>query len=101
MADRVVFDERALRELFESPRGPVGKDLVRRTLRVERRAKELAPVDTGRLRSSITYEVGEDSRGLVARIGTNVTYAIYLEYGTRRMSPRSFLRPALDAAIRP
>lgn len=98
MADRVVFDEAALRKLFESPEGPVGKDLVKRALRVQRRAKQIAPVDTGRLRSSVEYEVGRDSRGLVARIGTDVTYAVYLEFGTRRMSPRPFLRPALQAA---
>lgn len=98
MADRVVFDEAALNKLFESPEGPVGKDLVKRALRVERRAKQLAPVDTGRLRSSIEHDVGRDSRGLVARIGTDVTYAIYLEFGTRRMTPRPFLRPALQAA---
>lgn len=101
MADRVVFDEAALRQLFDSAEGPVGKELVRRALRVHRRAKQLAPVDTGRLRSSVEYEVGRDSRGLVARIGTDVHYAIYLEFGTRRMTPRAFLRPALDAARQP
>ncbi len=101
MADRVVFDEAALRQLFDSAEGPVGKELVKRALRVHRRAKQLAPVDTGRLRSSVEYEVGRDSRGLVARIGTDVHYAIYLEFGTRRMTPRAFLRPALDAARQP
>lgn len=101
MADRVVFDEAALRQLFDSAEGPVGKELVKRALRVHRRAKQLAPVDTGRLRSSVEYEVGRDSRGLVARISTDVHYAIYLEFGTRRMTPRAFLRPALDAARQP
>lgn len=100
MADRVVFDEAALRRLFESPEGDIGKDLVKRALRVQRRAKQIAPVDTGRLRSSVEYEAGRDSRGLVARIGTDVTYAVYLEFGTRRMAPRPFLRPALQAAQR-
>lgn len=100
MADRVVFDEAALRRLFESPEGDIGKELVKRALRVQRRAKQIAPVDTGRLRSSVEYEVGRDSRGLVARIGTDVTYAVYLEFGTRRMAPRPFLRPALQAAQR-
>ena len=94
----VVFDQAALDKLFNSTDGPVGKMLARRTVVVERAAKRLAPVDTGRLRSSITHELGRDGRGLVARIGTNVSYAVHLEYGTRRMRPRAFLRPALAAA---
>jgi len=98
MSTRVVFDESALNDLFDSPSGPVGKDLARRAIKVERAAKRLAPVDTGRLRSSVTHELGSDEQGLVARIGTNVDYAPHLEYGTRRMRARPFLRPALGAA---
>ena len=39
-------------------------------------AKEECPVDTGRLRNSITYDVREDH----VDIGTNVEYAVYVEY---------------------
>lgn len=51
--------------------------------------------DTGALRSSITYE----RAGLRAQVGTNLAYAKPLEYGTPRIAPRPFLRPAV-AAIR-
>ena len=51
-----------------------------------------APVDTGNLRGSLTYEVGEDE----ARIGTNVDYAPWVESGTDRMAAQPYLRPALD-----
>lgn len=45
---------------------------------VENAAKENCPVDTGRLRNSITHDViGEE-----AIIGTNVEYAPYVEFGT-------------------
>lgn len=98
MTTRIVFDEAAMRELFDSPEGPIGKAITRATIRVQRRAKQLAPVDTGRLRASIQQEVGRDERGIVGRVGTNVKYAVHLEYGTRRMTPRPFLRPALSAA---
>jgi HK97 gp10 family phage protein len=49
---------------------------------VERDAKINAPVDTGRLRASITPEVrrGNPIEGIV---GSNVDYAPYMELGTR------------------
>jgi HK97 gp10 family phage protein len=98
MSGYVRFDQAALEKLFSSPDGPVGKELARRSIRVERAAKRACPVDTGRLRSSIARETGRDERGLVARIGTDVDYAAYVEFGTGRMSARPYLRPALDAA---
>ena len=43
-------------------------------------AKDLAPVDTGNLRNSISHRVDDDS--LAAYIGTNTEYAAYVELGT-------------------
>ena len=44
-------------------------------------AKQGAPVDTGRLRNSLTHEMeGEDT----VAIGTDVEYGIYQELGTSR-----------------
>jgi HK97 gp10 family phage protein len=47
---------------------------------VEDSAKLLVAVDTGNLRGSITHKV--DEQELSCRIGTNVEYAPYLEFGT-------------------
>ena len=56
-------------------------------------AKAAAPVDTGRLRNSITHEqMSEDTEV----IGTNVEYAPYVELGTSKMAARPFLRPAAE-----
>lgn len=55
-------------------------------------AKALCPVDTGRLRNSISHATDGDNE----YIGTNVEYAPYVELGTRRMSPRPFLKPAAE-----
>ena len=44
-------------------------------------AKKHAPVDTGRLRASINFEVS----GLSGRVYTNVDYAKYVEFGHRRI----------------
>lgn len=93
----VEINGAALAELFESPAGEVAKDLQRRALQVDAAAKRLCPVDTGRLRSSITNEIGQDGQGLVATIGTNVEYAPYIELGTSRMAAQPFLLPALEA----
>jgi HK97 gp10 family phage protein len=42
-------------------------------------------------------ETFKDERGFVARVGTNVRYAPFLEFGTSRMEARPYLRPALDS----
>lgn len=54
-------------------------------------------VDTGTLRRSITYTVDENK--LVGRVGSTLNdppYGAYLEFGTSRMKPRPWLKPALD-----
>lgn len=43
-------------------------------------AKDLAPVDTGNLRNSISHRVDEDE--LAAYIGSNTSYAPYVELAT-------------------
>ena len=45
----------------------------------EGHAKKITPVDTGRLRNSMAHAVDEDS----AYIGTNTSYAIFVETGAR------------------
>ncbi len=97
-ASLVTLDQPAIDRLFTSPSGPVVKDLARRAIQVEATAIRLCPVDTGRLRSSITHELAVDDRGLLARVGTNVEYAIFVEFGTRFAPAQPYLRPALRAA---
>lgn len=61
-------------------------------IKVENRAKHLAPVDTGRLKSSITHEANKSD----GRVGTNLEYSPYVELGTKRSQAQPFLRPALQ-----
>ncbi len=49
---------------------------------VERRAKQLAPKDTGQLRNSITSKVERDGNDVVGVVFTPKEYAPYVEYGT-------------------
>ena len=61
-------------------------------IEAERYAKEYCPVDTGRLRNSITHTQKGKATEL---IGSNVEYAPYVEAGTSRMAPRKFLYRAV------
>jgi HK97 gp10 family phage protein len=63
---------------------------------VEGKAKRRCPVDSGRLRASITHET-DGTDGFI--VGTNVEYAPFVELGTRYMSAQPFLVPALQEAI--
>ena len=56
----------------------VSQELEKTAHRIERQAKELAPVDTGELRRSITTE----GNGLDYEISTNLEYSEYIEDGT-------------------
>lgn len=55
-------------------------------------AKKACPVDTGRLRNSITHVTRASEKA--EYIGTNVEYAPYVELGTRKQAAQPFLRPA-------
>lgn len=53
-------------------------------------------VDTGNLKNSLrVLEVTDD----FASFGTSADYAAYLEFGTRHMEARPFLRPAADNSV--
>ena len=66
---------------------------------VEREAKKICPVDTGRLRASITTIVEENPDITRVKVGTNIKYAPYVEFGTRFMRAQPFLRPAFDYVV--
>jgi HK97 gp10 family phage protein len=60
-------------------------------------ARSLAPVWTGYLKSSITYDlVGSNQWQWAATITAQAPYAIYQEFGTKFMPAHPFLRPAMD-----
>lgn len=72
-------------------------DIVQRELKdtasnIEKGAKNITPVDTGRLKASIAADV----RGLEANIGTDVEYARFVHDGTYKMEARPFLFSAAD-----
>ena len=61
-------------------------------------AQQRAPVDTGHLRSSISYERLDEHAALVM---VKATYGHFVEYGTRRMGAQPYLIPASEAERKP
>ena len=66
------------------------------TLIVQRSARINAPVDTGRLRASITPQIVTRDNVLTGVIGSNVYYAPFQEVGTRFMRGKRYLQRALE-----
>ena len=85
-------------KLAEELREDAERAVEKSAAAIEARAKQLAPVDSGNLRSSIQvtdYTIGRD--GYAKFVGTHVHYAPYQEYGTSRgVPPHPFMTPAAD-----
>lgn len=94
----------------------VNKSAYEVGLVVEGQAKELCPVDTGRLAGSITTQSQTEGTrpeapalavDVIAKptdegevlVGTPIEYGIYQEFGTLKSDAQPFLRPALDLAM--
>ena len=74
------------------------EDALNRSLeKIGERAEELAkkecPVDTGRLRDSITHTVNTEAKTVT--VSSDVEYSPYVELGTSKMPPKPFLKPAM------
>ena len=70
----------------------VAKALTMIGQQAEGYAKMMCPVDTSRLKNSITNQI--DLQENAVYIGTNVEYAPYVELGTMRQDPQPYLKPS-------
>ena len=84
MAGMNVVVESHIGEFKEALETQIEQALIAIGLTAETYAKEGCPVDTGRLRNSITHE--NDSRSVV--IGTNVEYGKWVELGHHQQPGR-------------
>lgn len=64
---------------------------------IEAQAKAKAPVRTGTLRRSIHTVLSNG--GMSAAVGPSVLYGKFVEFGTRRMGARPFMRPAAESVL--
>ena len=64
--------------------------------KIVERAKEIVPVRTGRLRNSIYWR---KTGFLGFEVGATMSYAGFVEFGTRCMRARPYLRPAMQEKL--
>lgn len=83
----LVLGTATVRDFTNSPSGVLARGVLRMAKRVEGSAKRRSPVDTGRLRSSITSEVVMRGGLPIGRVGTNVKYALDIHNGTGIYGP--------------
>ena len=69
-------------------------EIERITFKIQRFAKQVTPVDTGRLRASIATRLGD----LEATTSTNVEYALFVHEGTKFMRGRPFMEQGVQFA---
>ena len=93
MPVEVVFESH-LGEFQEALESQIEQALIAIGMTAETYAKENCPVDTGRLRNSITHEVEMGDKSAI--IGTNVEYAAIVELGTSKMRASQYLPPAAE-----
>jgi len=87
----VVGLERLLTKLgdFDALLAPVAKNLLNRSaLAVQGEAMKRTPVVTGHLRRSMTVNIDPAPFPRFAKVGSNLVYAPFIEFGTRS-DPRS------------
>lgn len=84
----MIETQRSLEKAAQNLHGtPVVEAFRDATLIIQRDAKINTPVDTGRLRASITPEVTVHGTEVLGIVGSNVVYAPYVELGTRPHYP--------------
>lgn len=86
----LVFTEKIADDLEEQAIEVVKES----TLETEKKAKQLAPVDTGYMRNSInsTFTNG----GKVGTVAVGADYAIFNEFGTSKIPAQPFMFPAFN-----
>jgi HK97 gp10 family phage protein len=90
--DGIEEFQRAMQQFDGGMQRYVHRQLASWAADVKALAKQLAPVRTGHLRSSIYAKIQE----WVAEIGAEATYALFVEFGTRYMQAQPFLYPAIQ-----
>lgn len=89
---RIVADHTD--EVLSGLKDAIARGLEAIGIEAESDAAAICPVDTGRLRNSITHTMTDDGKAVI--IGTNVRYGKYVHYGTSGREAQPFLTDAVN-----
>lgn len=96
--DDVELTKSEMREFSRKTQRALQEVLDTYAFEIQRMAQQLAPVDTGFLRSNIyVQDDGEWTRLVIS----GADYSAYVEFGTRTMQAQPFLVPAAEHFRRP
>jgi len=84
--------QKAMRNFDSAMQRHVHRQLLSWAADVKALARQLVPVRTGYLRSTIYAKISE----WVAEIGAEATYGFFVEFGTYRMRAQPYLYPAIQ-----
>lgn len=54
---------------------------------------------TGRLRQSVKTAIEGEGKDIIGMVGTDIAYGKCLEFGTRTMAPRPWLKPSFEKTV--
>lgn len=93
MTARIVIKYNHLPQLAKRLPEVVGSLVRKAAYDIEAHAKSIVPVDTGKLKNSISVEMPKETLAIIA---PHTEYAGYVEYGTRRQRAKPYMRPAAE-----
>ena len=87
-----LYDKLDTKKLIEAAR----KAVKETTIDLEGECKDYAPVDTGNLRRSHSYDVDAGESVTRARVKNSANYWPYVEFGTSRQPPYGYIQRAVE-----
>lgn len=93
MAGKIIIKYNRLPQIAGRLPDAVGAIVRKAAFDIEANAKAVVPVDTGKLKNSITSEFPSPTKAIIA---PHTDYAAFVEYGTRRQRAKPYMRPAAE-----
>lgn len=106
----VTVESKELEQALKGLEPKVAKQIVKKAMRkgmklIQSAAKDKAPFETGQTKKAIKVraaKLGRKGIGIDVKVGEGdykgeTFYASFLEYGTSKMPPKPFMRPAYDS----